>query len=200
MRIVTIPAVVLSGLWLLASSCADEDPGELLTVAASTTAATTGSGGASSSVGGAGGAGGDASTTTTSASSGGQGGQGGTPEQPLHGCLSTTATDGTQSMLVNISLPGPPNQYCFRMSQGSELTFTIQDNAADHRYMGGEWDEANDITYPDASSPITPSCDVSPYDCSPMVTNPPYQMGFSGVFPWYCDKHRSTERGVIYVE
>jgi hypothetical protein len=185
------------------ASC-DDGPGgdELTTVTGPNASSSSGMGamgGGGSSDGGTTTTGGNGGTTTT----GGNGGSGGEPEAMINGCLSTLTTDMTGMASINIDITGGP--YCVTVSKDTTMTFTLDQGAGacpglcDHRPLGGAYDDATQIKYPDPGSPIVSCCDASPFQCCPAVTSSPFLFNGTGVFPWYDDKHPMTERGVVYV-
>jgi hypothetical protein len=200
----TLSTLTLPICFSIAVAGCDDSPAgeELTTVSATVTSTSTGMGGDTGGGGSGGspttGGGGQGGTPTT-----GGGGEGGAPEQMIHGCLSTTATDLTGTSTININVPGGP--LCARVTKDSTMTFTLdQTNGAcpgncDHRPLGGFYDDATMVKYPDAASPIQSCCDVSPFVCCPAVTATPFVLNGTGVFPWYDDKHPATNKGVVYV-
>ena len=186
------------GLWAVAATggCGSDPEGEELTTV-STGVGASGTGGAPTG-GGEGGTGGNPTTGGggTTSSTGGNGGSGGMGEEMIHGCLSTTATDMTGMANVNVDIPG--GNYCIVVDTGTMMTFTLTDNPAIHRPLGGTYD--GQVKNQDAQSPIVSCCDESPYVCCPMVTNPPFNLAVAGVYPWYDDKNPDTIKGVVYVQ
>lgn len=189
----------VAAFWSVATTggCGSGPQGEEPTTV-STGAGAAGSGAGATTGGGDGGMGGTSSASGggTTSSTGGNGGAGGMMEEMIHGCLSTTATDLTGMGTANIDIPG--GTYCIRVSSGTQVTFTLTDVPGNHRPLGGFYDGM--VKFPDAQSPIISCCDISPYDCCPMVTNPPFDMQATGAFPWYDDKNPDTIKGVVYVE
>lgn len=200
-RLTLATTAALVAFWSVATTggCGSEPSGEQPTTV-STGAGASGTGAGTTTGGGDGGMGGMSTTTTggggTTTTTTGNGGAGGMMEEMIHGCLSTTATDMTNMATVNVDIPG--NNYCVRVSAGTQVTFTLVNTPGDHRPLGGYYDGL--VKFPDAQSPIVSCCDISPYVCCPMVTNPPFDMQTVGSFPWYDDKNVDTIKGVIYVE
>jgi hypothetical protein len=192
----TITAAAVA-LWSVAAvgGCGSDPTGEQPTTVSSGSGAGTTATGGTGGTGGATGNGGSGGNATTSSSTGGNGGSGGTPEMNVHGCLSTTAVDMTGMDPANIDIPG--GNYCVVVAQGSTVTFTLG-TPANHRPLGGFFD--GQVKNQDATSPIVSCCDISPYDCCPAVTNPPFTMNATGAFPWYDDKNPDTIKGVVYVQ
>ena len=200
-------ALSAAGLYAAAlAGCRGEPSGEQLTVATIGAATST----ASTSGGGMAGSGG-ATTTSSTTGSTGQGGMGGAPEEPINGCLSTTATDMTGMPTVTVDLPGGP--FCVRVDQGTDINITITPSmgtcpgSCPHRYVGGTVDPVTMVKSPDTTSPfktnvadIFASCsNSSPYvDCP--ATNGPFTMAVTGAFGWYDDKNPAAVSGVVYVE
>lgn len=225
-----IAAVGFGTVWIAAmASCNDEDPNNLLTTNATDMMMTVGgSGGTSTDGGGGAGAdGGGAGAQGGAGATGGQGGQGGDPEQPIHGCLSTTATDLTGLVGPHtITIPGT-TPICIKIADGETVDFNVAAPTS-HRLIHGTFAAVKTIRVPPGclDTPrtncpnwvlCTPTvCTPEPHYCTltppfncvePPPTGPLNKVaagtfvdgGNVGAFPFFDDKDPNL-KGVVYVE
>ena len=138
---------------------------------------------------------------------GGMGGSGGDPEQPLHGCLSTTATNMQGQMMIDL---GDPRMLSYPFCAVVDLntTITVGDDGSpelgDPIMVGGMWDGV--IKLYDAMSPIQPTCAVcnpvcnfDPNDAPACFTGGTWTFGLAGAYPFYNNFDPANMAGVIYV-
>lgn len=183
--------------------CQTEDPGQQLSTNATammtntggTNMVTSGGGdGGTTSMGGNGGDGVGGSPT-----GGGQGGTGGAPEEPIHGCLSTSTIDNTGSATVDIGYPIAAGNWPYCLSVSLNTTVTVGNDGSagvgDMLIVGGSYDGQAKVY--DASSPIQPDClDPNNAGCYAGGT---WLFGLAGVYPFYDNSDPDARAGVVYV-
>jgi hypothetical protein len=130
-----IAAVGFGAVWIAAmASCNDEDPNKLKLTTAATMMQMTGGMGGTASDGGAGAGANGGGTGGNPTGAGGDGGQGGQGEQPVHGCLSTTAEDRTGDTPPHIIAYPGTGPICIKINDGDSVDFNHAGDGSTPQY------------------------------------------------------------------